>query len=209
MRNPCLILSACLAMLAAASGAAHAEEKGNSDDFARRLLAVKPVEQKTYACFVRSYDKAHLAHHPKQTVSDMKLLVAAEKLPEDAALNYSFRLNVKFRNRKGEFASSSTCGHAEMAENKAEDLQIHCGGDCGAAGLGIVLAAGDKAVLLKLDDIVIWPANNPAAADPEVRLNGGADDKVFRLDRVSNDICASLIREDEKEAQEAAAQASN
>ena len=29
----------------------------------------------------------------------MKLLVAAERVPEDKALNYSFRLGVKFRKR--------------------------------------------------------------------------------------------------------------
>ena len=34
-----------------------------------------PLGQKTYACFVRRYDASHLAQHPKQKVSAMKLLV--------------------------------------------------------------------------------------------------------------------------------------
>jgi hypothetical protein len=198
-----IIVSACLALLAAAPFGARAEDanSANSDDFAKRLLAVKSVEQKTYACFVRSYDKSHLAHHPKQAVTDMKLLVAAERLPEDAALNYSFRMGLKFRNRKGDFAASSSCGHAEMSEVKGVGMEINCGGECGG-GLSIALAPNDKSITVKVESIGIWPANK-LDDDSGLALSGGADDRVFRLDRVNNDICAALAREEDKVAEAA------
>src|SRR5262249_290951 len=197
-----IIVSACLVLLVAAPLGARAEE-GNSEDFAKRMLAVKSVDQKPYACFVRSYDKAHMAHHPKQTVTDMKLLVSAERVEEDPQLYYSFRMSLKFRNRKGEFAADSSCGHAEMSETKGEGMQLTCGAECGGGGLTIALGASDKALIVKVDSIGITRGDKPGD-DSGLALSGG-DDRVFRLDRVSNDDCAALIREAEKAAQTAAA----
>jgi len=196
MRHTSILLSACFAVLSAATVAAPAEE--GADAFAKRLLATQSVEQKTYACFVRSYDKAHLAKHPRQKVTDMKLLVGAERLPEDAQVSYSFRVNVKLRTHKGELESFSSCGHAEASENPKDGMSIHCGGECGGGGLNISPATGDKAVMLNLDDIGIWPVSKPEEAS-DLRLNAGRDDKVFRLDRVSNDICAAMIVQDKKD----------
>jgi hypothetical protein len=50
-----------------------------------------PLSRKTYACFVRRYDANHLAQHPKQKVSAMKLWLTAEDAPADNTVNYSFR----------------------------------------------------------------------------------------------------------------------
>jgi hypothetical protein len=210
MRNTSIILSACLAILSAAPFAAHAQESGSAsgnaggDAFAKRLLATPSVEQKTYACFVRTYDKAHLAKHPRQKVTDMKLLVGAERLPEDAEVSYSFRVNVKLRTHKGELESFSSCGHAEASENPKDGMSIHCGGECGGGGLNISPATGDKAVMLNLDDIGVWPVSKPEEAS-DLRLDAGRDDKVFRLDRVSNDICAAMIAQDKKDDEKAKA----
>ncbi len=110
MRKSPILIAASLTLLAFAVCAARA--KDDTEGFARRLLAVKSVEQKTYACFMRSYDASHLARHARQKVGTMKLLVAAERLPEDSALSYSFRLGVKLRNHKGDFVSNGDCGPA-------------------------------------------------------------------------------------------------
>ncbi|ANV99903.1 hypothetical protein LMTR13_06665 [Bradyrhizobium icense] len=67
--------------------------------------------KKTYACFVRRYDANHLAQHPKQKVSTMKLLVTAEDAPEDKTVNYSFRLGFKYRHRAGNFDSRLLQSH--------------------------------------------------------------------------------------------------
>ena len=56
-------------------------DKAKADAFDVRMF-IKPPGNKAYACFVRRYDPDHLARHPKQKVSAMKLLVSAE-IPED------------------------------------------------------------------------------------------------------------------------------
>jgi hypothetical protein len=75
-------------------------DKAKATAFDARMFG-GPLSQKTYACFVRRYDASHLAQHPKQKVSAMKLLVTAEDALEDKAVNYSFRLGFKYRHRAG------------------------------------------------------------------------------------------------------------
>jgi hypothetical protein len=43
-------------------------------DFAKRMFAGTVPSPKAYACFVRTYDAAHMAQHPLQKVTVMKLL---------------------------------------------------------------------------------------------------------------------------------------
>src|SRR5258708_35546344 len=50
--------------------------RSEADAFDVRMFT-KPPGNKAYACFVRRYDPDHLARHPKQKVSAMKLLVSA------------------------------------------------------------------------------------------------------------------------------------
>jgi hypothetical protein len=174
-----------------------AEDTAGAGEFAKRLFAVKSIDQKTYACFVRRYDAEHLAQHPLQKVSAMKLLLTVEKVPDDPALEYSFRVGVNFRNRPGNFDSSGSCGHAQASETKDGELEIQCSVDCDGGGVQVGLSkAGDKSavksVILRLDQMRIWDANKP---DEEAThsLRGGADDRVFRLDRVDVDQCAALV----------------
>src|SRR3984885_6169762 len=110
MHKIIVLLSASLALAATATLTARAEEPADTTAFAQRLFAVKSVDKKTYACFVRRYDADHLKHHPLQKVSAMKLLMTVEKSEEDASLQYGFRLGVAFRNRPGDFTSGGNCG---------------------------------------------------------------------------------------------------
>lgn len=110
----------CLFALALAASAAlafpepsHAQDgidKAKAAAFDSRMFAGSSG-QNTFACFVRRYDAAHLAQHPKQKVRAMKLLVTAEKPPEEETTNHSFRLGVQYRHRPGKFDSSGSCGH--------------------------------------------------------------------------------------------------
>jgi hypothetical protein len=178
---------AALALLAAAAGGAHADEL-----YAKRLFAKNFAAQgKSYACFTRRYDAAHLAGHPRQKVSVMKLLITAETLPEDKTLNYSFRLGLNFRDRRGNFDSSGDCGHPMASEISADKMHLGCGVDCDGGGISVELAHADKSTLIRLDSIRIWQNNQPD--DEGFSLSGGADDRVFRLDRASLDECRSLI----------------
>ena len=160
-------------------------------DFDVRMFAGPIGKTKTYACFVRRYDADHLARHPLQKVSAMKLLATAENPPEDAAYAYSFRLGVKYRNRKGDFDSSGFCGHV-MDEETGQEVRLGCGVDCDGGGINIALSKDTKSTLVRLERVRIWENNKPdeEASDS---LVAGADDKIFRLDRVNPNECASLV----------------
>ena len=189
-----LRLSSALLSILAATGAAPAQEgidKASADAFNQRMFAGPLAPDTTYACFVRSYDAAHLAKHPKQKVAAMKLLVTAENPPDEKITNYSFRLGVKYRHRPGNFDSSGSCNHV-VAENTDGEIRLGCGVDCEGGGLQVALSKDDKSAIVRLERIRIWQNNKPDD-EAEDELVAGADDAIFRLDRAPNRECASLV----------------
>ena len=181
------MLAATVALATGASTACAQEDNPKSaasDEFVSRLFAGPISQKKSYACFSREYDAAHLASHRLQKVAAMRLLVTAEKVPEDEALNYSFRLGVRFRHRSGNFDSSGDCGHAAVAQETADQAVLKCSVDCDGGGLEIAMTSDNKSTMIHLEAVRIWRGNKPdeEAADA---LVAGADDRVFRLDRVS------------------------
>jgi hypothetical protein len=136
-----------------------------------------PLGQKTYACFVRRYDASHLAQHPKQKVSAMKLLVTSEDAPEDKTVNYSFRLGFKYRHRPGNFDSSGFCNHV-VAEKSGNEIRLGCGIDCEGGGIEVAMSKDDKSTLIRLERIRIWERNK-ADEDAGNDLVAGANDKIF------------------------------
>jgi hypothetical protein len=188
-----------IAMLAAAAvavsgGVGHAQQDGidkaKADAFDTRMFA-GPTGNKTYACFVRTYDPDHLARHPKQKVSAMKLLMTAEIPSDEKTYNYSFRLGVKYRHRSGNFDSSGDCGHV-VAEDAGNEIRFGCGVDCDGGGIGVAVSKDDKSAIIRLDRVRIWQNNKPDD-EAEESLVAGADDKIFRLDRIDTRECASLV----------------
>ncbi len=194
MRYRSIAVFALLAVVAFA-GNAQADDAGNG--FAKRLFAENfATGGKSYACFARHYDRAHLAKHPKQKTTAMKLLVTAELVPEDKALNYTFALGVKFRDRKGKFDSSGDCGHPVASQESADRLRLGCGVDCDGGGLSVEMANAGKSVLVRLEQIALWNSAKPD--DERDGFEAGPDDHVFRLDRVSLDDCHSLMPSSEE-----------
>lgn len=194
----CSIVAVAFAifMLAGAASAA----PPTPGEFAKRLFAGGiTANDKTYACFVRTYDAAHLAKHPEQKVTVMKLLVTGEASPEDDVeyraqghlTQYSFRLGLRFRNRSGAYDSSGSCGYPRAAELTPDKLQLFCGVDCDGGGITVEMANNDKSTLIRLESIRIWRDNKPD--DEGFTISGGADDRVFRLDRAKLDECRALI----------------
>ncbi|MBB4371272.1 hypothetical protein GGD63_004070 [Bradyrhizobium sp. cir1] len=185
-------------ILAAFAGAAHAQDdvhireatKAEAEAFSERVFA-GPPGRKLYACFVRRYDADHLARHPKQKVASMKLLMSAEYDNEVKDLRYSFRLGFKYRHRSGDFDSSGSCSHA-VFEDSGNEVRFGCGVDCEGGGIGVALSKDDKSAIVRLERVRVWQNNKPDD-DAEQSLVGGADDRVFRLDRVDNGECASLV----------------
>lgn len=192
MKALSIAIVAALATLGASAATGARADDAAKEQFIRRLFAGDvSKDKKEYACFVRQYDQAHLVRHPLQKVSAMKLLVTTEIMPEAESRNHSFRLGVKFRNRPGDFDSSGECGHADMSDTPNAKPQLGCSVDCDGGGIAVELKDDNKAVLVKLDRVRIWQRNKPD--DEGLGLSGGADDRVFRLDRVSLEQCRSLI----------------
>ena len=180
-----------------------ADDRALDLDFAKRVFVPKP---KAYACFVRHYDAEHLAQHPLQKVSVMKLLISTEKDPDFPAFQYSFRLGVNFRDLAGDFDSSGNCGHAptiidpdnpdippEDRVTRPTGIDFECDVDCDGGGVTLNLANNDNTVIVKLPDrIRIWKGKDPDEAAVRA-LMAGADDKIFRLDRAGTEECKSLV----------------
>jgi hypothetical protein len=200
MRKIPLLIAASVGLLASGAFAAPSEE-AKLNDFAQRMFATKSFDQETSACFVRTYDAAHLARHRKQTVTAMKMLVSGERLEDDGQLSYSYELGVNFRNRNGEFASSFHCGHARVWEDKRNVVDVICHDGCeGGDGVVIALSPDSKSIIVKIDSVSLRPADQPKKSATYFEFAGGADDHVFRLDRVDLDKCKSLIRDDDEVA---------
>jgi hypothetical protein len=201
-------LFAAAAALSAAllSRPALADDRALDLDFAKRVFAGAVPKPKAYACFVRHYDAEHLAQHPLQKVSVMKLLISTEKDPDFPAFQYSFRLGVNFRDLAGDFDSSGNCGHAptiidpdnpdippEDRVTRPTGIDFECDVDCDGGGVTLNLANNDNAVIVKLPDrIRIWKGKDPDEAAVRA-LMAGADDKIFRLDRAGTEKCKSLV----------------
>ena len=187
-----LVAAILIIMGTATANAAGEEDRAKSEEFVKRLFAGPVTKTKTYACFVRLYDSDHLARHPLQKVSAMKLLVTAETVPESDGPSYSFRLGVRYRNKSGAFDSSGDCRHSDISADTDNEARLGCGVDCDGGGISIGLTKDYKATLIRLERIRIWRNNKPdeEASDS---LVAGADDKIFRLDRAGLDECGSLV----------------
>jgi hypothetical protein len=200
---PSMRLTLLIAGALALGFAAHPALADDSPDlaYAKRMFAGLAPKPKGYACFMRRYDAEHMAEHAKQKVTAMKLLITAETVPEDTALQYSFRLGVAFRDRAGDFDSSGDCGHTAAARAPepndpvlAAGVDFDCSVDCDGGGISVKLANSDGSLIVKpLDAIRIWKGKVPDEA-AATALRAGADDKIFRLDRAQKpDECAGLV----------------
>jgi hypothetical protein len=196
-----LVLAASIATAASALAAGPDEDgidKSAADAFDSRVFGATPAK-KSYACFVRKYDSAHLALHPRQKVANMNLLMTAE-IPSDASTyNYSFRLGGKYRSRSANLQSFGDCGHV-VAEDTGQEIRFGCGVDCDGGGLGVAMAKDDKSAIVGLARVRIWKRNT-APEETAEDLIAGDDDAKFRLDRADLRECAELVT-DRKELAE-------
>ena len=195
MKRPALFLALTMAVLLppAASAQDNAKDSNDKSEKAREAAFDKrvfggPVGKKAVACFARRYDASHLAQHPKQKVSLMKLLVTAENHPKEPTA-YAYKVGVQFRNKPGNFDGGSACSH--MTDDEDKKISFSCDVECGGGGLEIAMSKDDKSAIVNLEVIGVWDRKHPKK--DAVTLEGGADDKVFHLDRVDNAECADLL----------------
>jgi hypothetical protein len=220
MKHASLSVLACLAALSAVGTSARAEEGDIStprmvktevvqpakeveapkpdQTFARRLFGSEvTAKKKSYVCFVRHYDVAHLAQHPAQTVKVMKLLLTAEIIPEDTELNYGFRMDLKLRKKSANYGTGGNCGHAKAAEDDEGRAHLGCGVDCDGGSLTVELKDDNKSLLVKVGSVRI--SRETDDEDSRTYL-GDKDDKDFRLDRAPIEQCKSLANDAKERA---------
>ena len=154
------------------------------------LNAILPAQQGNNACYVRSYDAAHLRAHPKQRITAMKFLLgvsAYDTKPADAKglsdlFYYTFSVSVA---RRGDKRLLHTSGDCLVSE------EISCVVDCDGGGLSLdkLPPAGSLVVRLRNDGIRMF---HDCDEEQGVLVKPGADDKVFRLDKVADKACQAL-----------------
>jgi len=139
-------------------------------------------------CFARVYDRAHLARHPDQIVMDVKLHIVK---PHDY---FALRMRVRGRNE-----ALSTTGYCYMPE-PPEPPGVNCIVECDGGSFRVVPHANHA--MMYLDWIRIFPVSTRdqdliavCAGDlpkGSKEVSGGKDDRVFRLSRVADRMCAGV-----------------
>jgi len=199
------VLSLLAATAIFAAVPAVADDQQLDTNFAKRMFAGSLPNPKAFTCLIRRYDAAHMAQHPLQKVSVMKLLISTKKDSDFPVFQYAFRLGVNFRDHLGDFDSSGNCGHAPTIKDpdnpdippedrvtKPTGIDFECDVDCDGGGVNVTLSNNDNSVIVTLDHIRIWKGDAPDAKAAGA-LQAGQDDKVFRLDRTSASECTSLV----------------
>jgi hypothetical protein len=181
--------------LAASSGAASADD----DTSYAKLKKLVPPGKDSRLCVARTYDAEHLQAHPKQQVTDMTLSVRYTQLSEDEAtliakddggiekqyFRYDFLLAAKTRDRKETLYASGDCSSAQG---------IGCGVDCDGGGIEIEpIAGGNGSILMRLERIRM--SFGCSEEVHEIDLEGGEDDKVFKLDKAPEAACDTIEAE--------------
>ena len=198
MVRRCLVAAAVFAMAATASSATRAQDRLIDETFAKQMFGANaPAQGKLHACFVRRFDAAYLAQHPLQKMSALKLLVSAEKDPEEQVLNYRFRVGMKLTDRPGDFASGGDCSHARLEPNPDETAQLGCGVECDGGGISIELSKDAKFTLVRFATLRGLPKLN--SEEQGVEIEAGANEPAFRLERASLEECRSLINDEDEE----------
>ncbi len=190
------LLPLCFALLAGFAGASAAQAQVNPE-FAGRLIGSAYGEKGGAACFVRSYDKAHLAAHPLQKATHLRFIVRASGQTDGDNGSYSFAVGLTQRGKNGLFTSSGSCSQSRAEGGEGPVVKLHCGVDCDGGSVDLEVVNGGKSILLKLESgiSVDPPGSRPDEEPNRVGFSAGADDKVFRLDRVAIEQCGKIFPE--------------
>jgi hypothetical protein len=196
----CFLVLAGLAVAAGTIAPAGAAEGGG--DFAGRLVGRTAGEGKASACFIRTYDAAHLASHRGQKVAAMMVLVSAEPAGATMGPAFSFSLGVKLRASGTRWEAGGACGGATPGGDGSGRIdRLTCGVDCDGGGIEIRLA-DDATAVVTIDHYMRVSKSGDDAVQKS--LSAGAEDRSFRLQRTKLGDCALLIQSDKVASLEAA-----
>jgi hypothetical protein len=129
-------------------------------------------------CFTRIYDRAHLARHPDQLVTAVKLHIMGSS-PGNA--EYWFALQVNVRGRNDILHTGGYC----IKEGSGLQCRVACDGG------GVHVSPRGSHVMMYLDRIRMATCGKEYVDEGE-DVSGGKDDKIFRLDRVDGAACKGV-----------------
>jgi hypothetical protein len=162
------------------------------------LLGRDPGTKSAYACFVRHYDAAHMAGHPKQNVRDISMFVSstyqAASGSDPASRTDNTELGFSFKGLKRPIYASGDCSVIDG------EAGLTCSIDCDGGSFNVTTTGTTGAAVGIPNPISMW---DPEASDdgpptlPKAAVLG-ADDKSFALDRVDLKQCGDLMTDDAK-----------
>ena len=130
-------------------------------------------------CFARVYDRAHLASHPDQIITTVRLSIKKPDLRSSYA--YDFALSARVRGRDVPLNTGGLCVR--------ELGGVKCTVECDGGGVDIKPHAGHA--MMYLDRIRVAKCGEELFEGGE-ELSGGKDDRVFRLDRMDDRVCVGM-----------------
>lgn len=152
--------------------------------FDPKLTGLVEARPNARACFRRDYDADHLAAHPKQTVSAIGLCVKVVhyQARNGGRYRYDFELKVRLRGRAKLLTATGECGFSEAdpAIVRHGAGPITCALECDGGGIDVEPDKAGGGLVARLDRIRL----SDGCGEEGVELTGGADDRVFRLQRV-------------------------
>ena len=155
------------------------------------LYAEKTGKASRLACFVRRYDDAHLASHPKQNVRIMRLL--AQRYGDGEEESNGLQIGVYFRGVKKRFDVDGSC-----RPDPDHPGALSCGIDCDGGAFGL-RQTGPNTLLVDIPTGVQASTEGEEGARSSDNAHGkarfGSDDKTFRLDRADLKECQAMINE--------------
>jgi hypothetical protein len=154
-----------------------------------KIFGRDPGSQPAHACFTRHYTKAHLAGHPDQNVTDMRMFV---NKAEGEEMAYTVDMQVDFREQKRPLVLSNYCepGDAKHA--------ITCPFDCEGGRIDMRVKS-QSAILVEIP-LGARVYDPPVEDGVPVRGKFGEDDKLFRLDRADLSDCLPAIKDEKVRA---------
>lgn len=160
--------------------------------FVTFLAGQKPGQGKTFACFIRTYDEAHLAAHPEQHVTAVRMLVTVYS---NLDYGYQLRLGLNVRDRPAPLESVAECGNGSTRDRL--DRAAICAGIGGKVRLAI---ENKNAIQLSLPlNTDLW-APRPGEKSDIVQGAFAEDDKHFRLTRAPLSHCDDQALDAEEKA---------
>lgn len=134
-------------------------------------------------CFGRTYTDRHLAEHPDQLVTSMKLLVRFNAPSVNGQTLWG--MSATTRGRRETLFAIGLC----HKDPPSDGHDLSCFAECDTGDFRVKYR-GEKSLLLSLGRMHF--SSDCGDGPREVMIEGGVDDKLFRLDRLPATACKGL-----------------